>query len=195
MTWLCRLNFCLISFSPNRQSYLVLFSPSFCFSHIGLSVTRMFPGASAWGDLPVCLYLNPFVFLYSIHYLFLQFLALLSFPELSKHCFIYLMLKVFRFSGPWRQRMSFTACCCIPLCTAQYLTESLCCTECRISLESCIAIAGIIYITPKGFIINTVGWMNEIKSTHPPDSALSHSNLGKEALRKTWPVIAFPQVT
>ncbi|XP_070632957.1 ubiquitin-like modifier-activating enzyme ATG7 isoform X1 [Bos indicus] len=42
---------------------------------------------------------------------------------------------------------------------------------------------------------NPSRWMNEIKSTHPPDSALSHSNLGKEALRKTWPVIAFPQVT
>lgn len=162
MTWLCRLNFYLISFSPNLQSYLVLFSSSFCFSHIGLSVTRKVPGASAWGDLPARLYLSPFVLLYSIHYLFLQFLALLSF--LNYLCIVLFIWCLFRFSDPWRQRISFTACCYIPLCTAQYLTESLCCTECRISLESCIAIAGIIYITPKGFIINTAGWMNEIKS-------------------------------
>lgn len=68
-----------------------------------------------------------------------------------------------RFSDAWRQRLSFTAYPYIP-CVAQYLTESLCYTKYRMSLESCIAIAGIVYFTHKGFKINTVGWMNESKS-------------------------------
>ena len=68
-----------------------------------------------------------------------------------------------RFSGPWRQRSSFTAHPYIP-CVYKGSHRVTGFHECVMYLESCFAIAGVIYFTCKRFKINTLVWMTEVKS-------------------------------
>lgn len=152
----------MVCFPPNFQSHFAQFSSNFCFSHTGLSVAIMPHDAPARG---ICLQYyvqEPFDF-YSIISLslVLQFLAQSSFSDVFLQFFTCLMLILFMVmslcyilrairAGPIAYYYPYY----YSHGVAPWLTGSLCCTYCMVSLALCVITAEITYFSWRKFQIN-----------------------------------------